>query len=99
LLNRLEWKHNIADFLSFTILDEFYLALVIEQQKPIFVGKGLSRFNKANNLLLFLFSQSRHAAPKIGKFIIAPLVGELCHLLNHYRTGNLTRTRFVRTHR
>jgi hypothetical protein len=42
---------------------QFHLALFLKQQKAMLLRQRLIRLNKPNNLLLFVFRQSRHECP------------------------------------
>jgi len=63
LLNHLEGQHDIADLAALAVPDQLHFALFLEQQKAVFVRQRLVRLQIANDLLLFLFSQSWHEVP------------------------------------
>ena len=60
LLDHLEGQNDIADLAGLAVPDQFYLALVLKQQKAILVRQGFVSFDKTDDLLLFLISQSGH---------------------------------------
>jgi len=60
LLNDLKREDNVANLAALAVPDQFHFALVLEQQKEKLVRQGLAGSRKAEDLLLFLFSQSRH---------------------------------------
>ena len=58
LLDHLKGKDDIADLAVFAVPGRFHLALSLKQQKAKLVRQRLVGFQKAEDLLLFLSSQS-----------------------------------------
>ena len=55
LLDHLEGQDDARDLAALAVPDQFDLALILEQQKAVLVRQGFVRFQKADDLLLFLF--------------------------------------------
>jgi hypothetical protein len=53
LLNRLERQHNVRHLVGLAVPDKLNLALVVEQQKTVFVRKRLVRFDETKDFALF----------------------------------------------
>ncbi len=58
LLDDLKREDNVADLAALVVPNQFHFALVLEEQKAKLVREGLVGFQKAEDLLLFLFGQS-----------------------------------------
>jgi hypothetical protein len=56
LLYDLKRQHHIADLIGFAIPDQLHLALIPKQQKAVVVWQRFARFQKADDILFFLFS-------------------------------------------
>jgi len=60
LLDDLKGQDDIADLARLAVPDQFHLPLVLKQQKAVLLRQRPVRLDKADNLLLFLLSQSWH---------------------------------------
>jgi hypothetical protein len=60
LFDRLEWQNDAGDLGGLAVPDEFDLALVVEEQEAISIWQRPVGFEEADDLLLFLLSETGH---------------------------------------
>ena len=79
LLDHLEGQDDVADLRSLAVPNQFHLALVLEQQEAILLGQRLVGLDEADDLLLFLFGQTRHSDPLLLARVRPRQAGRFAH--------------------